>query len=27
VFNGIIEESAAVESAEIRRRQEFIDGL
>jgi hypothetical protein len=27
VFNGIIGESATVESAEIRRRQEFLDGL
>jgi hypothetical protein len=27
VFNGIIDESATVESAEIRRRQEFIDGF
>jgi hypothetical protein len=27
VFNGIIDESTTVESAEIRRRQEFLDGL
>ncbi|GHV01969.1 hypothetical protein FACS189485_01350 [Spirochaetia bacterium] len=27
VFNGIIDESATVESAEIRRRQEFIDAF
>jgi hypothetical protein len=27
VFNGIIDESATVESAEIRRRQEFLDAF